>query len=95
MNLTEQDISDWRVRYYKSTVDHDLTEEVLEEIIPLSPKAYDAKYSNDEEEELAAEPEQDITQDLDQMKATAGVPVTTTAPVNDFTESLRVAAGIK
>ena len=95
MNLTEQDISDWRVRYYKSTKDHDLTEEVLEEIIPLSPKDYDAKYGNDEEEELAAEPEQDITQDLDQMKATAGVPVTTTAPVNDFTESLRVAAGLK
>jgi hypothetical protein len=29
------------------------------------------------------------------MKSAAGVPVTTTAPVNDFTESLRVAAGLK
>jgi hypothetical protein len=82
MNLTEQDISDWRVRYYKSTVDHDLSEEVLEEIIPLSPKAYNAKYGQD-------------TAELDAMKAVAGVPVTTTAPVNDFTESLRVAAGLK
>ena len=91
MNLTEQKIEDWRVRYYKSTADNDLTEESLASIIPLTPEAYDAKYGKDDEE---IEPE-DITRDLDQMKATAGVPVTTTAPVNDFTESLRVAAGIK
>ncbi len=82
MNLTEQDINEWRVRYYKSTVDHDLSEEVLEEIIPLSPKAYNAKYGQD-------------TAELDAMKAVAGVSVTTKAPVNDFTESLRVAAGLK
>jgi hypothetical protein len=94
MNLTEQEIGDWRVRYYKSTEDHDLTEETLESVIPLTPEAYSAKYDKEEEEAPAEEPE-DITQDLDQMKATAGVPVTTTAPVNDFTESLRVAAGLK
>ena len=92
MNLTSQEISDWRVRYYKSKEDHDLTEETLEAIIPLTPEAWTAKYAKDEEPE--EEPE-DITQDLDAMKATAGVPVTTTAPVNDFTESLRVAAGLK
>ena len=91
MNLTEQKLKDWRVRYFKSTADIDLTEESLASIIPLTPEAYDAKYGKDDEE---IEPE-DITRDLDQMKATAGVPVTTTAPVNDFTESLRVAAGIK
>ena len=91
MNLTEQKLEDWRVRYYKSTADNDLTEESLANIIPLTPEAYDAKYGKDDEE---IEPE-DITRDLDQMKATAGVPVTTTAPVNDFTESLRVAAGLK
>jgi hypothetical protein len=95
MNLTEQELSDWRVRYYKSTEDNDLTAETLEQIIPLTPKAYDEKYGEDEEEVELEEPEQDITQDLDAMKATAGVPVTTTAPVNDYTESLRVAAGLK
>lgn len=92
MNLTEQDINEWRVRYYKSTEDHDLTEENLIKIIPLSPEAYSAKYGHDEEE--IEEPE-DITPELDAMKAVAGVPVTTKAPVNDFTESLRVAAGLK
>jgi hypothetical protein len=95
MNLTEQELSGWRVRYYKSTEDNDLTADTLEQIIPLTPEAYDAKYGQDEEEVDVEEPEQDITQDLDAMKAVAGVPITTKAPVNDFTESLRVSAGLK
>ena len=94
MNLTEQDLTDWRVRYYKSTKDHDLTADILREIIPLTPEEYSAKYDKEDDEVDAEEPE-DITQDLDAMKAVAGIPVTTTAPVNDFTESLRVAAGLK
>ena len=93
MNLTEQKIEDWCIRYYKSTTDNELTLEVLANIIPLTAEAYDAKYGNDEEI-IDTEPE-DMTKDLDAMKIAAGVPVTTTAPVNDFTESLRVAAGIK
>jgi hypothetical protein len=94
MNLTEQKLEDWRVRYYKSQKDHDLTEENLREIVILSPEEYSAKYDQDDEEVDSTEPE-DITKDLDAMKAVAGVPVTTAAPVNDFTESLRVAAGLK
>jgi len=96
MNLTEQNLEDWRVRYYKSVTDHELTKESLANIIPLTPEEYSAKYDKEEEDEEvdSTEPE-DITQDLDAMKAVAGVPVTTTAPVNDFTESLRVAAGLK
>jgi hypothetical protein len=34
-------------------------------------------------------------QEIDKLKATAGVKVTTKAPKNDVTESLRIAAGIK
>jgi len=94
MNLTEQDLTDWRVRYYKSTKDYDLTADILREIIPLTPEEYSDKYDKEDDEVDAEEPE-DITQDLDAMKAVAGIPVTTTAPVNDFTESLRVAAGLK
>ena len=91
MNLTEQELSEWRVRYHKSSEDHDLTQESLEKIIPLSPDAYSRKYDKEDQEELDhAEQEE-----LDQMKTAAGVPVTTTAPVNDFTESLRIAAGLK
>jgi len=91
MNLTDQKIEDWRVRYHKSMRDHDLTPESLKEIIVLTPEEYSRKY----DKEVDAEEPEDITQDLDAMKAVAGVPVTTTAPVNDFTESLRVAAGLK
>jgi len=94
MNLTEQKIEEWRVRYYKSATDNELTQESLANIIPLTPEAYDAKYGDEDEEVDSTEPE-DITQDLDAMKAAAGVPVTTTAPKNEYTESLRVAAGLK
>lgn len=94
MNLTEQAIEDWRVRYYKSSTDHDLTEESLAKIIPLTAEAYNTKYGNNDEEIDDVEPE-DITKDLDAMKSAAGVTVTTTAPKNDFTESLRIAAGLK
>ena len=95
MNLTEQKLEDWRVRYYKSTTDNELTEQSLSSVIPLTPEEYDAKYGKEEDEEVVSTEPEDITQDLDAMKAAAGVPVTTTAPVNDFTESLRVAAGLK
>jgi hypothetical protein len=91
MNLTGQELSDWRVRYHKSSEDHDLTQESLEKIIPLSPEAYSRKYDKDDEEDI----EHANQEELDQMKTAAGVPVTTTAPVNDFTESLRIAAGLK
>jgi hypothetical protein len=96
MNLTEQKIEDWRVRYYKSTNDNELTPDILADIIPLTSEAYDAKYGKDDDEEeiIDTEPE-DITKDLDAMRSAAGVPVTTTAPKNEYTESLRVAAGIK
>lgn len=79
MNLTEQKTSDWRVRYHKSITDHELTEESLAGLIPLTPEAYKAKYGNEE---------------IDKLKAAAGVEVKTKAPKNDYTESLRAAAGI-
>ncbi len=85
VNLTEQDINDWRVRYFKSNTEHELTVEVLGQIVSLTPEKYRAKYDKDDE----------LDRELDQLKTAAGVDVTTTAPVNEFTESLRRAAGIK
>lgn len=82
MNLTEQSIDEWRVRYYKSTTDHPLTAEILAKIIPMTPEQYKKKYAKE-------------TEELDSLKAAAGVEVTTTAPKNEFTESLRIAAGLK
>jgi hypothetical protein len=80
MNLTEQDLSEWRVRYYHDSQDNPLDKETLARLIPLSPEEYEQKYGRRE---------------IDQLKSAAGVKVDTKAPKNDFTESLRVAAGIK
>jgi hypothetical protein len=87
MNLTEQNIEDWRVRYFKSVTDYELTEPVLASIIPLDSDSYKKKYGNDEDKTNSKE--------LDQLKSAAGLNVTTTAPKNEFTESLRIAAGLR
>jgi hypothetical protein len=79
MNLTEQEISDWRIRYYKSHKETELSLESLETLIPSTPEAYDQAYGHEE---------------LDKLKTAAGVDVDTKAPKNDFTESLRNLAGI-
>jgi hypothetical protein len=81
-NLTEVDPSEWRVRYRKSDKEHELSDEVLRKIIPLTPEEYDRKYKREQEE-------------LDAMKAVAGVKIDTKAPKNEYTESLRIAAGLK
>lgn len=80
LNLTEQDISEWRFRYHKGQDEHALTVEDIKSIVPLSVAAYKKKFGKE---------------DIDKLKAAAGVSVDTKAPKNDFTESLRIAAGLK
>ena len=84
MNLTEQDLDEWRLRYQTSTTDHDLSEESINALVPLSAEAYKAKYGKDEQKA-----------ELDKLKAVSGVKVDTKAPKNEFTESLRNLAGIR
>ena len=79
MNVTDQEIDNWRVRYYKAHKETTLSPEALHDLIPLSPEAYEKAYSNKE---------------IDKLKAIAGVKVDTKAPKNDYTESLRNLAGI-
>lgn len=79
MNLTEQNLEDWRFRYHKSNEDHEVNTDAVREIVPLSTDAYEQKFGHKE---------------LDKLKASAGVKVTTKAPVNAHTESIRRAAGI-
>lgn len=80
MNVTAQKMSQWRLRYYKSPEDHALTLENLKKLIPTNPQDYKKRFGSE---------------DLDKMKAAAGVKVDTKAPKNDFTESLRIAAGLR
>jgi hypothetical protein len=79
MNLTEQDLSEWRVRYYKGTDDHQLDADVLRRLIPCTAREYERQYGKEE---------------IDQLKTAAGVRVDTKAPKNEHTERLRIAAGI-
>ena len=79
MNITGQKLSQWRVRYRGSNEDHSLTLSDLKAMIPLNSKDYVKRYGAEE---------------IDNLKAKAGVKVTTKAPKNDYTESLRIAAGL-
>jgi hypothetical protein len=80
MNLTKQDLGEWRLRYYKDKEEHALDLDTIKRLLPSSPEEYERKYGKE---------------DLDRLKNAAGVKVTTKAPTNEYTESLRVAAGIK
>ncbi len=79
LNLTEQELSDWRVRYYKAHKERELSIEALNDLVPTSPEQYVKLYGQ---------------QDIDQLKTAAGLPVNTKAPKNEYTESLRNLAGI-
>lgn len=79
MNLTEQELDEWRVRYYKSRKETYISLEALQDLIPTSPEAYEKMYGQ--------EP-------IDDLKTAAGLPVNTKAPKDEYTESLRNLAGI-
>lgn len=91
MNVTNQKTEDWRVRYYKSISDHELTLESLQDLVIDSPEEYESKYGGDTERE---EDDNESDSELDDLRTAAGVEVTTKAPKNEFTESLRNLAGI-
>ena len=86
-NLTGQEISDWRWKYHKDVRGYDMTEEELSNNIPLTQEAYEQRFSKKSEAKSDDE--------LVKMKAAAGVNVDTVAEKNEYTESLRIAAGIK
>jgi hypothetical protein len=79
MNLTLQELEEWRVRYRHSKQEFGLTQEELAQAVPGNAQDYESRYGKKE---------------IDELKTAAGVKVTTKAPKNDFTESLRIAAGI-
>ena len=82
VHLTENGMEEWRVRYHKDAKDHDCTLEDLKSMIPSTPEDYLKRVSKD-------------TEALDKLKSQAGVKITTKAPKNDFTESIRIAAGLR
>lgn len=81
VGLTENETSAWRVRYHKNNNEQECTEDTLKSLIPSTPREYLETVSRDKEA-------------LDKLKAASGVKVDTKAPKNEYTESLRIAAGI-
>lgn len=79
--LTENTMNSWRLRYHKNNKDHECNEDTLRLLIPATPEDYIKKVSKD-------------TSELDKLKAASGVKVDTKAPKNEYTESLKAAAGI-
>lgn len=80
MNLTDTDLSDWQFQYRKNSREYDVTEDNINNVVPTTPQAYRAKFGDKE---------------LEAMQESARLTIHRTAPVNPWTESLRVAAGLK
>ena len=79
LNLTDQKLTDWTVQFRSNPTQQDVTVENIKANVPLTPESYKLKYGKKE---------------LDEMRTAAGVAVTTKAPKNDHTQSLRSLAGI-
>lgn len=80
-NLTAIEQQDWEIVYSKPHAVAKADEDSLNSIIPTTV----AKYRSIR---------RDLQQDIDNLKANAGMQITSKAPVNDYTESLKRAAGI-
>jgi hypothetical protein len=101
MNLTDQKLSEWKFQYRKSANEHDITEEEILAMVPSSPVEYERKYGKDEGEaevDLAnpdSEEDAKVASMIGAMQESARIRTAKTAPKNAWTESLRVAAGLK
>ena len=86
-NLSDNTMADWRWKYHKGVRGYDMTEEELATTLPLTQESYEQRFPKKDE----AKSDDEIVK----MKAAAGVNVDTVAEKNEYTESLRIAAGIK
>lgn len=79
LNLTSQVLGEWSMQIRSKPEKLKLTADNIRNNVPLSTSSYQAQYGK---------------QGLDEMRTAAGVRVTTRAPVNDHTQTIRSLAGI-
>lgn len=79
LNLTSQVMGEWSVQLRSQPNKFELTADTIRNNVPLTSSSYLSQYGK---------------KALDEMRNAAGVAVTTQAPVNDHTQSLRSLAGI-
>ena len=80
--LTDIALSSWRIASIKPKQEAEASSESLANMIPTSPSEYRNR-------------RRQMTDSIDKLKLAAGVKVNTRAPSNEYTESLRRAAGIR
>lgn len=100
LNLTGQEIGEWKFQYRDSKDEYDINEESLRSVIPKSPREYKIKFGvKDEEPTDLDNPESEedakVAKMIGSMQEAARIPTKRTAPKNSWTESIRVAAGLK
>lgn len=86
INLTKQDLSDWRVKYYRNQTEYPLSLEILKKIVPGTSEEYKEKFPDDKDD--------DDDEQLDKLRTAAGLKSKKKAPDNELTRKLKVAAGI-
>lgn len=95
MNLTEQKVGEWRFQYRKDPQEFEITPDNLRKYVPLTPNSYISRFGEEEPDEVEDELDPEGDKELEAMQEAARVAVKKKAPVNDFTESLRIAAGLR
>ena len=75
-------VDDWILSYHRPHAIAKIDRDEIAKLIPLNVNDYLSK-------------QRTIKSEIDNLKTAAGVRVETRAPKNDFTESLRIAAGLK
>ena len=94
LNLTGQKFSDWTFQYRKNIRKFDISVDNLIQHVPMTADDYIKKFGDfgdDEQSELDAAKDNEI----EAMLESARVSFVKKAPVNLFTENLRIAAGLK
>jgi hypothetical protein len=84
-NLADIPVTDWQFTYHRNVSRHDVSRDNLIREIPLSREAYNDKHNKQESGDDS----------MDKLRVAAGVKVNTKAVVNEYTDSLRIAAGLK
>jgi hypothetical protein len=79
LNLTSQVMDEWSIQIRSNPNKLELTADNINNNVPLTTGAYEAQYGK---------------RGLDEMRNAAGIPVTTRAPKNDHTQTIRSLAGI-
>lgn len=87
LNLTDQKLPDWHWQYQKSHNEYPIQAELISKYVPLTSDQYIARFG---EENI----EIDTDKDLEKLKESARVKINKKAPVNDFTQAIKIAAGI-